>query len=172
MYKKEGPKLNKENFPTWKSLMKLHIISIANSAWPTVENGYLAPTITLTSKQLKVRKEHNQAMLEIVSTLSYLEYKDVKLYTYAKLMLDSLATIYRGDTNVIRAKVKILRGKFDDMKMLENETIAHYCVRVKDVVNAIKGANGKIQDETVVSKFFRTLLPKYAIRVSFIQELR
>ena len=78
MYKKEVPKLNKENFPAWQSLMKLHISGIGDTTWSSVENGYVDPTETLTAKQLKERKEHNQAMLEIASTLSYSEYEDVK----------------------------------------------------------------------------------------------
>ena len=34
-----------------------------------------------------------------------------------KLMWDTLATIYEGDPNVLRAKAKSLRGEFCDMKM-------------------------------------------------------
>ena len=110
-------------------------------------------------------------MLEIASALSYSKYEDIKNCANAKLMWDKLATIYGGDTNVNRAKAKSLRGKFDDMRMLENENISQYCTRVKDVVNAIRGATRIIDDETMVSKVLRTLLPKYAIRVSAIQEL-
>ena len=50
MYKKEVPKLNKENFPAWKSLMKLHISGIGDTTWSSVENGYVDPTGTLTSE--------------------------------------------------------------------------------------------------------------------------
>ena len=59
-------------------------------------------------------------MLEIASTLTYSEYEDIKMCDTAKLMWDTLASIYGGDTHVLRAKAKILRGKFDDMKMIEN----------------------------------------------------
>ena len=65
MYKKEVPKLNKEKFPTWKNLMMLHISSIGDIAWSSVKNPHVDPTRTLTIEQLKARKEHNQAMLEI-----------------------------------------------------------------------------------------------------------
>ena len=51
MYKWEVPKLNKENFPTWKSLMKLHILGIGDTTLNSVENSYVDPTRTLTSKQ-------------------------------------------------------------------------------------------------------------------------
>ena len=78
MYKKEIPKLNKENFPAWQSLMKLHITGM--------ENVYTKIVGTLNTKQLKARKEHNHAMLEIVFALSYSEYEDVKGCANEKIM--------------------------------------------------------------------------------------
>ena len=87
-------------------------------------------------------------------------------------MRTTLAKIYVGDTNFNRAKPESLRGKFDDMRMLESENISKYCTRTKDVVNAIRGLVGTIDDETVVRKVLRTLLPKYSIRFYSIQELR
>ena len=61
-------------------------------------------------------------------------------------MWNTLAKIYEGDTNVNRAKFESLRGKFDDMRMLESENISQYCTRIKDVVNAIRGSLGIIDD--------------------------
>ena len=87
-------------------------------------------------------------------------------------MWDALKTIYGGDKNVQRAKSKILRGKFDEMRMEEGETIAQYIARIKEVVSAIRGVDGIIDDDTILSKFIRILLHVYDIRVSAIQELR
>ena len=111
-------------------------------------------------------------MLEIASTLSYAEFDDIKGLNSAKKMWDALKTIYGGDKNVQRAKSEILRGKFDDMKMEEGETVAQYVARIKEVVSAIRGVDGVIDDDTILSKVLRILLPIYAIRVSAIQELR
>ena len=58
------------------------------------------------------------------------------------------------------------------MRMQEDENVAQYFSRIKDVVNAIRGSTGKIDDETIVTIFLRKLLPIYVIRVSIIQELR
>ena len=54
----------------------------------------------------------------------------------------------------------------------EGENIAQYVARIKEGVSAIKGASGHIDDDIVLRKVLRTLLPIYAIRVSAIQELR
>ena len=71
MYKKEVPKLNKEKFPPLQSLMKVHISRIGDTTWNNVEHAYVDPTGNLIAKQLKAKKEHDQSMLEIASTLSY-----------------------------------------------------------------------------------------------------
>ena len=93
--------------------------------------------------------------MEIASAISYVEFDDIKDLDSVKKMWDGLATIYGGDTNILRAKVESLRGKFDDMRMEEGENIAQYVARIKEVVNAIRGATGKIDDDTMLRKFSR-----------------
>ena len=107
-------------------------------------------------------------MLEIASSLSYAEFDDIKGCDTTKKMWDALNTIYGGEKNVQRAKYESLRGKFDDMKTEEGENIAQYVARRKEVVSAIRGATSHIDDDTILSKFLRTLLPIYAIIFSTI----
>ena len=94
MYRREVPKLNKEKFPAWQSLMKLHIFGIGDTAWNSVENAYVDPTRTLTIEQLKETKEHNQEMLEIGFALTQSKFEDVKDFLNANLMWTTLAKIY------------------------------------------------------------------------------
>ena len=171
-HKRDVPKLNKENFPTWKNLMRLHISSINDSSINSMDNEYVKVITTpLTIEQLKLKQEHNQAMLEISSSLSYAKFDEIKGCDSAKKMCDALHTIYGGDANVLRAKFESLRGKFDDMRMQEGENVAQYCSKIKDV-NSIRGATSKIDDDIVLRKVLRTLLAIYVIRVFAIQELR
>ena len=58
------------------------------------------------------------------------------------------------------------------MRMEENENVVQYGARVKEVVSAIRCLGGTLDEDTVNSKYLRTFLPIYAIRVSAIQELR
>ena len=43
---------------------------------------------------------------------------------------------------------------------------------MKEVVSAIRSLEGQLAEEIVCSKYLRTLLPIYSIRVSTIQEIR
>ena len=84
--------------------MKLHIIGFGDTTWTSIENGYTEVTGILTTQQLKEKRECNQTMLDIVFTLSYLEFYDIKKCATTKNMQDNLAHIYGGDKNVLRAK--------------------------------------------------------------------
>ena len=125
MSKREIPKLNKDNFLAWKSLMKLHIGGLGYHAQSCITVEHVDPVGTLTTKDMKKKKEHNQAMLEIASSLSYAKFDDIKGLDSAKKMWDALKTVYGGEKNVQRAKSESLKGKFDDMKMEEGENCSN-----------------------------------------------
>ena len=172
MSKRDVPKLNRDNFTAWKILMKLHLGSISDYAKTSITIDHVDPTRPLTANNLSKKKEHNQAILEIASALSYVVYDDIKGCDTAHKMWIVLSTIYRGDQNVQKAKRESLRGKFDDMKMEEGENAAQYGARMKEVVSSIRSLGGQLPEEIVSRKYLRTLLLIYAIRVSSIQELR
>ena len=72
MYKKEVPRLNKDNLPTQKSLMRLHLVGIGDSVINFVKNTYVEITIVpLIAQKLKEKQEHKKAMLETTLILSY-----------------------------------------------------------------------------------------------------
>ena len=151
--------------------MKLHLGGIRDRAQSTISVEHVDPIGVPTTKDMKKKKELNQAMLEIASALSYVEFDDIKGCDTTKKMWDALHTIYGGDKNIQRAKYESLKGKFDDMRMEEGENIVQYFVRIK-VVSAIKGATAHIDADTILRKVLRTLLSIYVIRVSAIQESR
>ena len=51
------------------------------------------------------------------------------------------------------------------MRMEEGENIAQYVARIKEVVSVLKGATSHIDDDTIISKVLRKLLPINAIRL-------
>ena len=78
MSKREIPKLNKENFMAWQILMKLHLGSISDYAQSCIVTEHVDPTGTPTTKDMKNKQDHNQAMLEIASALNDAEFDDIK----------------------------------------------------------------------------------------------
>ena len=59
MSKREVPKLNRDNFLTWQSLMKLHLGEIQNRAQSTITTNYVDPVGAPTAEDMKKKKEHN-----------------------------------------------------------------------------------------------------------------
>ena len=58
MSRREVPKLNKDNFSAWQSLMKLHLGGIGDYAQDCITTEHVEPT-TPTIDELRKRKEHN-----------------------------------------------------------------------------------------------------------------
>ena len=59
MSKREVPKINRDNFSAWKSLMKLHLLGIGDHAKSTILVEHVDPTRVLTTEDMKKKKEHN-----------------------------------------------------------------------------------------------------------------
>ena len=79
MSKREVPKLNKDKFPAWKILMKLHLGGIGDHAQYTILVEHVDPTRYPTVEDIKKNKECNQAMLEIAFALSYAKFDDMRM---------------------------------------------------------------------------------------------
>ena len=80
----------------------------------------------MTIDKMNQKKEHNSVMIEIASFLKNVKFDDVKYYFTTKYMRYILIHIDGGVLNLLRAKEKILRGQYDEMKMKENENIVQY----------------------------------------------
>ena len=60
MSKREVTKLNKDKFPTWKILMKLHLGILGDHAQTTITIEHVNHIGALTAKDLKKKKECNR----------------------------------------------------------------------------------------------------------------
>ena len=119
-YKREIPKLNRDNFKAWQELMRLHLGTNGDTRLEFLENQYVSPPDPLTMDQMVDKKNHNTMMIDIASALNYVEFDEVKSCTTTYDMWIKLKSIYGGDDNVRRAKAKSLKGHSDQMKTLQN----------------------------------------------------
>lgn len=77
--------------------MKLHLGGLGDHAQITIFIENFNPVGVLIVEDLKKNREHNQALLEISSTLSYAQFDDIKDFDSAKKMCDAFHTIYGGE---------------------------------------------------------------------------
>lgn len=78
MYKREVPKLNKDNFPAWQCLMRSHLSRVGDYTLYYLETEYIEVPRPMTIEKIKEKHEHNQMMIDMTSFLSYVEFDDVK----------------------------------------------------------------------------------------------
>ena len=100
MPKREVSKLNRDNFAVWQSLMKLYLGSIGDHEQKKITIEHVDLAGAPTKEDMKKKKEHNQAMMEIAFALSYVEFDDIKGYKNAHQMWEAFSNIYGGDENV------------------------------------------------------------------------
>ena len=79
--------------------MKLHLRGIGDHAQNYIIVEHVDPT-TPHANDMRKKKQHNQEILEIASTLNYVEFDDIKGLDSAKKMWDALKTIYGRRQNV------------------------------------------------------------------------
>ena len=124
-YRREIPKLNIKNFTAWQGLMRLHLATICGLGCKYLATEYKTSTGTLLVEDIAKKKNHHIMMIDIASALNYTKFGEVKGCTMNYDMWIKLKAIY-GEDNVRRAKAESLKGKFDQIKMREDENIAKY----------------------------------------------
>ena len=76
-YKREIPKLNRDNFSAWQGLMRLCLASIGDLGCKYLDEEYTTTGILYVG-DIAEKKNHNTMMIDIASTLSYEEFDDIK----------------------------------------------------------------------------------------------
>ena len=89
-----------------KIILKLHLVTINDLGLKYLNTQYKASTRTLTMEEITEKKNHNIMMIDIASTLNYIEFDEVKGCTTTHEMWTKLKDIYGGDDNVITPKEK------------------------------------------------------------------
>jgi hypothetical protein len=91
-------------------------------------------------------------------------------YKSAKEIWDMLQNIYEGDTKVKATKLHTYRGKFEQLKMKEDEYIVAYFLRVDETMNAIIGLGDEIEESVIVQKILRSLPMRFNPKISSLEE--
>ena len=75
-YRREIPKLNRDNFQAWQELIRLHL---GDSNLKYLDSEYTTPSRTLSVEDISKKKNHNIMMIDIASSLNYVEFDDFKV---------------------------------------------------------------------------------------------
>ena len=78
----------------------------------------------------------------------------------AKQSWDSLETTYQGLDKVRTSKLQIRRRYFESLSMKDSETVDSFYTRVVGLINQLTSHGEDIEDQRVVEKILRSLLPR------------
>jgi len=83
-----------------------------------------------------------------------------------------LKTAHEGTTKVKSAKIQILTTKFENLKMLEDESIQDYHLNIIDIANSFESLGENISEEKLIRKILRSLPNRFDMKVTAIEEVQ
>ncbi|CAM8999003.1 unnamed protein product [Rhodiola kirilowii] len=178
------PLLEGSNYATWKPMMRSFLKSLDEKAWMTVQRGWtepmmnkltgepvLKPETLWSEEENKASMGNSKAMNAIFSAVDENVMKLIINCEVAKDAWDILQMAYEGTDKVRNSRMQIVTTKFEEMKMKESETISEYNTRVLELSNEAAALGKPIEEERMASKVLRSLPPRFAMKVTAIEEM-
>jgi hypothetical protein len=107
--------------------MKTYIQAQGFQVWQLIVDGYTTPAVPPTNdKAVKLSENNSKARIALLNGLSDTVFTKVAHCKSAKEIWDNLRNIYEGDSKVKETKIQTYRGKFEQLKMKEDEDIITY----------------------------------------------
>ncbi|CAM8954423.1 unnamed protein product [Rhodiola kirilowii] len=178
------PLLEGSNYATWKPMMKSFLKSLEAKAWMSVQSGWTEPMMNnLTGDPVlkpealwdeednKASMGNSKAMNAIFSAVDENVMKLIINREVAKEAWDILQMAYEGTDKVRNSRMQMITTKIEEMKMKESETISEYNTRVLELSNEAAALGKPIEEERMSSKVLRSLPPRFAMKVTAIEEM-
>ena len=157
------------NNKTWKSVLK---------GWspPQIKNAEGVPTgvkdeVNWTEAEDLEALGNSQALNAIFNGVDKNVFRLINTCTTAKAAWEILATAYEGTTKVREQKLQYLTTNFEALNMKEDETVAEFNVRIRDLSNESYSLGEPMSDEKLVRKTLRALNSKFRMKITAIEEV-
>jgi hypothetical protein len=111
-----------------------------------------------------------KALHALCQALSPSEFARISNCEIAKDAWQILETIYKSTELVKSTKLQMLISKFEEIKMLEEETFGEFYTKVSDLRNSMVSLGKKISDVKLIRKILRSLPERFRIKVTTIEE--
>jgi hypothetical protein len=127
------PAFDGMNYGYWKARILFFLKSI--DCWSIVETGWTKPadaTLELVP-QKNARLYNDKALHALCQALSLSEFEKILNCESAQVAWQILETTYEGTKLVKSAKLQMLISRFEDIKMLEEETFGEFYSKMRDL---------------------------------------
>jgi len=164
------PSFDGTNYGYWKARMRFFLKSI--DVWKIVETSWIKPEETdeITVIQTSARLSNDKALYALCQALLPSEFVRISNCEIAKDAWQILETTYEGTKLVKSVKLQMLISKFEEIKMLEDETIGEFYTKISDLRNSMVSLGKQISDVKLIRKILRSLPERFRIKVTTIEE--
>jgi len=157
------PGFDGTNYGCWKARMRFFLKSI--DCWTKPEET----TLELVP-QKNARLSNDKALHALCQALSPSEFAKISNCKSAQEAWQILETTYDGTKLVKSAKLQMLISRFEEIKMLEEETFGEFYSKMSDLRNSMVSLGKPTSDVKLIQKILRSLPEHFRIKVTTIEE--
>jgi hypothetical protein len=144
------PAFDGTNYGYWKARMRFFLKSF--DCWSIAETGWTKPedaALELVS-QKNTCLSNDKALHALCQALSPSKFAKISNCESAKEAWQILETTYEGTKLVKSAKLQMLISKFEEIKMLEEETFGEFNSKMSDLRNSMMSCGKPISDVKLI----------------------
>jgi hypothetical protein len=164
------PAFDGTNYGYWKARMHFFLKSI--DCWSIVETGWtkLADAALELVPQKNARLSNDKAPHALCQALSPSEFAKISNCESAQEAWQILETTYKGTKLEKSAKLQMLISRFEEIKMLEEETFGEFYSKMSHLRNSMVSFGKPVSDVKFIRKILRSLPERFRIKVTTIEE--
>jgi hypothetical protein len=164
------PTFDSTNYGYWKARMRFFLKSI--DYWGIVDFGWtkLEDTTPETVPLKNTRLSNDKPLHALCQALSPSEFAKISNCESAKEAWQILETTYEGMKLVKSAKLQMLTSRFEEIKMLKEDTFGEFYSKISDLRNSMVSLGKSISDVKLIRKILRSLPERFRIKVTTIEE--
>jgi hypothetical protein len=158
------------NYGYWKARMLFFLKSI--DCWSIVETGWikLEDTTLELVPQKNARLSNDKALHALCQAHLLSKFAKISNCESAQEAWQILETTYGGTKLVKSAKLQMLISKYEEIKMLEEETFGEFYSKMSDLRNSMVSLGKPVSDVKLIRKILRSLPKHFRIKVTTIEE--
>jgi hypothetical protein len=152
------------NYGYWKSPMHIFLKSI--NLWWIVETSWTkhkATTAKLYVVQNNAWISNDKALHALCHALSLSEFARISNCESAQEAWQILEATYDGTKIVKSAKLHMLISKFEEIKMLNDETFGEFYTKINYLRNSMVSLGKRVSDVKLIKKLLRSLPERFRI---------
>jgi len=164
------PPFDGTNYGYWKSRMHFFLKSI--DCWKTIETCCIEPVDTNIelANESNARLSNDKALHALCQALSLSEFTKISNCGTVKKARQILETTYEGTKLVKSTKLQMLISRFEEIKMLDDETFGEFYSKMSDLRNSMVSLGKTVLDLKLIRKILRSLPERFRIKVTTIEE--